>query len=129
MKIVSLEIKRIGMGKFYPQQNEVELNILFNDGYEKEIFKVVNILDKEKAANDIIVDLRRMEKNIHKSDNSGPIIDNYVNIVIKDEDMLIKEISQYIENVRLKFDAIKSKNVADGYLDMIRELKGLKIEF
>ena len=130
MKIVSLEIKNIGVGKFFPKENRVELDISFSDGNDKEIFKMVDVSDTERVAEDILADLRKLEKNIHK--NNSPeelIVDNYVNIVIENEDTLIKEISGFIQRIKNKIEEIKQKNVAEGYLDMIRELKNLKAEF
>jgi len=130
MKIVSLEIKKIGIGKFFPREDKVELDIFFNDGNEKEIFKIVDISDPTRATEDILMDLRKMEKNIHKNNEDKELIfDNYVNIVIKNEDSLIKEISLFIQNVGNKINEIKQKDVAEGYLDVIRELRNLKVEF
>ena len=130
MKIISLEIKKIRIGKFFPKEDKVELEVFFNDGNDKEIFKIVETSDSENAAESILADLRKMEKNIHKIDeNKELIVENYVNIVIKNEDYLIKEISEFIQKIKSKIDEIKQKNVAEGYLDIIRELKNLKIDF
>ena len=130
MKIVSLEIKKIAIGKFFPKEDKVELNIVFNDGTDKDIFKIVNISDSERAAEIILMDLRKLEKNIHKdNENKELIVDNYVNIIIKNEDSVAKEISTFIQNVENKINKIKQKDVAEGYLDVIRELKNLKIDF
>jgi len=130
MKIISLEIKKIRIGNFFPKEDKVELEIFFNDGNDKEIFKIVEISDSENAAEGILADLRKMEKNIHKSDeNRELIVENYVNIVIKNEDYLINEISGFIQKIKNKIDEIKQKDVAEGYLDIIRELKNLKIDF
>ena len=129
MKIVSLEIKKIGIGKFFPKKNEVELQIFFNDGADKEIFKTVDVNDFEKSTEEIILEMRRIEKEIHKNDNEGTIIDNYINIVVKDEDVLIKEISKFIQKVGIKMEEITNKKEAEGYLDKIREFKSLKLEF
>ena len=108
MKIISLEIKSIGIGKFFPKEDKVELDILFNDGTDKEIFKIVNTSDAERAAENILMDLRKMEKNIHKkTENKELIFDNFVNIVVKNEDNAIKEISQFIEKIKNKIDEIK----------------------
>lgn len=130
MKIVGIEIKQISVGSFFPKEDKVELDILFNDGNDKEIFKIVDITDAEDAAEGILMDLRKMEKNINKpSGDKELIIDNYVNIVIKNEEGTIKEITRFIQKVSNKIDEIKKKNVAEGYLDIIRELKNLKVEF
>ena len=130
MKIISLEIKKVAIGKFFPRESKVELDIFFNDGSDKEIFKTVDVSDAEGSAGAILAELRRMEKNIHK--NSGarePIVENFVNIVVKNEDEVIKEIARFILKVGAKIEEIKSKNVAEGYLDRIRQLKSLKVDF
>ena len=130
MKIISLEIKKIEIGKFFPKEDKVELDIFFDDGSDKEIFKIVDTSDAVSAAEDILMDLRKLEKNIHKNnENKELIVENYVNIIIKDEDNLVKEISVFIQKVKNKIDEIKQKDVAEGYLDIIRELKNLKVEF
>lgn len=130
MKIVGIEIKKIGIGKFFPKEDKVELDILFNDGDNKEIFKIVDMSDAEDAAEGILMDLRKMEKNINKpSGDKELIVDNFVNIVIKNEEGMIKEISRFIQKARNKIDELRKKNVAEGYLDIIRELKNLKVEF
>ncbi|MCH8329070.1 MAG: hypothetical protein IIB81_01610 [Nanoarchaeota archaeon] len=130
MKIISLEIKKIEIGKFFPKEDKLELDIFFNDGTDKEILKVVDMSDAESAAENILADLRKMEKNIHKNnEHKESIIENFLNIVVKDEDNVIKEISEFIQKAKNKIDEIKQKNVAEGYLDMIRELKNLKLNF
>ena len=129
MKIIGLEIKKITIGKFFPKEDKVELDIIFNDGTEKEIFKIIDASDPKNAAEEILTDLKKLEKNIHKNSDQEYAVDNFINIVVKEEDMLVKEIPQFIQKVKNHIDKIKSKNVAEGYLDVVRELKSLKIEF
>jgi len=130
MKIIGMEIKKIEIGKFFPKQDKLELDIFFNDGTDKEISKIVDTSNPENVAENILIDLRKMEKSINEPyDNSEYIVDNYVNIVIKNEELLINEISNFIKKAKIKVDDIKNKNVADGYLDLVRELKNLKVEF
>ena len=129
MKIVSLEVKEVGIGKFFPKEGKAELCIKFNDGADKEILKGVDFSKSESVAENILADLRKMEKSIHKNGNAeGYIVENFVNIVVKNEDEAIKEIAGFIQKVQAKIEEIKSKNVADGYLDIIRQLKSLKLE-
>ncbi len=130
MKIISLEIKKITIGRFFPKDNKLELEISFNDGSDKEILRVVDATDANKAAENILSDLIRMEKQINRDEGSErKIPENPINIVVKDEDKLIKEIAGFIQQAKIKVDEIKSKNVAEGYLELIRKLKGMKIEF
>ena len=130
MKIISLEIKKVMIGKFFPKEGKVELDIWFNDGSEKEIFKTVDISDAEGSAENILADLRKMEKNMHKgSQNEEYIAENFINIVVKNEDKVIKEIAKFIQKVESRIEEIKSNNVAEGYLERIRQLKSLKVDF
>lgn len=130
MKIIGLEFKKITVGKFFPKEDKVELNIFFNDGTDKEILKVVDTSDAEKSAETILMELRKLEKNIHNGiENTDFAIGNTLNIVIKEEEKAAKEIARFIQKAKIKIDEIKSRKVAEGYLDVIRELKNLKIEF
>jgi len=130
MKIISLEIKKVSIGKFFPRESKVELDIFFNDGSDKEILKIVDVSDAEGSAESILADLRKMEKNIHKnSEARSSIVENFINIVVKNENETIKEIARFIQKVGARMEEIKSKNVAEGYLDRIRQLKSLKVDF
>jgi|SRR3989338_180886 len=130
MKIISLEIKKMSIGKFFPRESKVELDIFFNDGSDKEIFQIVDSSDAEGSAEAVLADLRKMEKNIHRSSqNEEPIVENFVNIVVKNEGKAIKEIAKFIQKIEARMEEIKSKNAAEGYLERIRQLKSLKVEF
>jgi len=129
MKIVSLEIKKISIGKFFPKEKEVELQITFNDGMDKEIPKKVDVMDPEGSAEMILSDLRKMEKKIHKNDDDEKsVIDNFVNIVIEDEDELIRNIAKFIQKISTSLEDINKKKDAEGYLEMIRNIKTIKFE-
>ncbi len=129
MKIISLEIKKVRVGKFFPKESKIELDIFFNDGSDKEIFRIIDASDPEGSAENILADLRKMEKNMHKSNQNESIVESFVNIVVKDQDETIKEITRFIQKVAIKMEEIKSKNVAEGYLERIRQLKNLELEF
>ena len=129
MKIISLEIKKVSIGKFFPKENKAELDIFFNDGGDKEIFKTIDVSDAEGSAENILADLRKMETSIHKSSEArNSIAENLINIVVKNENETIKEIARFIQKIEIKMEEIKSKNVAEGHLDRIRQLKNLKLE-
>ena len=128
MKIIGVELKKIGIGNFFPKEGKIELAITFNDGSDKEIFKVINTSEPEEVAEAIIHDLKKLERTIHESEDQKYLTDS-LNIVIKEEDMLIKEISQFVQEAGRKLEEISNLKVAEGYIDKIRKLKGLKIEF
>src|SRR3989338_11181878 len=98
MKIVYLEIKRITLGKFFPNEDKLELEISFNDGTDKDVLKVVDMADAKKAAETVLSGLILMEKQINTDETSKKIINkkvvdrNMVNIVVKDKESVIKQI-------------------------------------
>lgn len=135
MKIVYLEIKKVTLGNFFPNEDKLELEISLNDGADKDILKVVDMADAKKAAENVLSGLILMEKQINTDGTSKKIINkkivdrNIINIVVKDKENSIKEIASLIRQAKAKIDEIKSKNAAEGYLELIRKLKSLKIEF
>jgi len=129
MKIVNVDLKKVEIGKFFPKENSVELKIKFTDGTDKDVIRNVLIDDPEEAAEEIVVSLRKLEKSLNRSEEEGLIIDNLMNIVIKDEDVLIGKISSFLCRIRVEMEKINGKKDEKGYLDMIRNLKSLKLEF
>ena len=123
-------VKKVEIGKFFPRKNEVELHIFFNDGQDKEIFKVVNVNDEEHIGEEILADLRKIIQNIHKKDigEEESIIDNFLNIVVKEEDKFAEETAKFIEKVKIKMEEIMNKKDANGYMNLIREFKNMKLE-
>ena len=128
MKIVNLGLRKITVNRFSPKSREVELIISFNDGFDKQIFKTVKA-DSQEAAESIINDLRKLEKNIHSDFDGENIIDNLVNIVVQNENEIVKSIAIFLADVSKSLEKIKNTNVASGYLDLIRGVKGKSLEF
>jgi len=129
MKIISLEIKKITLGRFFPKENKLEFNIFFNDGSDKEILRILGTSNPDAAAEEIIADLRKMEKSINKpSRERESLLGEMVNIVMKDEDKALKAISQFIQQANAKVSRIRNKSDAAGYLDVVRDFKSLKLE-
>ena len=125
MKIISLELKKITIGRFLIQEDKIEFNISFNDGSEKEVVKLLDASDPQKAAEGIVADITKMIRAINKEEGKKEII----NIVMKDDDKVVDAISNFIKQAKVHVDKIKSKHDAVGYLDMIRDLKSLQLEF
>src|SRR3989338_7942348 len=132
MKIISLEIKKITLGRFFPQEDKIEFNIYFNDGDDREILKVLDASEPEKAAQEIVADLKKIEKTIHGEGEKLEFrkeMKNMINIVLKGEDDTLDAIAQFIKQAKFQVDKLKNKHDAAGYLDMVRDLKDLKLEF
>jgi hypothetical protein len=91
----------------------------------------VKIDDSEHAGEEVLADLKKMIKNIHREDvkEGESIIENFLNIVVKQEDEFIEETGKFLEKVKIKMEGLINKKDAEGYMDLIRELKSLKLEF
>jgi len=129
MKIISLQINKIGIGRFYPKENDIELQVKFNDGQSREISKKVDASSPESSAEGLVSDIRKTVKKLNKPKETESIIDNYINIVLENEDDIIQQTSKFIQQASLKMQAIDTKKEATGYLDSIRELKSLDLHF
>jgi hypothetical protein len=129
MKIISFELKKISVGRIFPKENKVELIVEFNDGMDRKILKPIGINDSEPGEG-ILSDIRKLERKLNKDEgNGGTIIDNFINIVVKDEDILAAEILNFVNKLGSKLNEINQKKDAEGYLDMIRGVKALKLDF
>jgi argininosuccinate lyase len=128
MKIVNLEIKKIYVNKFSIKSNEIELVINFNDGADKYILKNVKLSD-QGAAEEILKDLRKMEKKVHSEFDGVTVIEDMVNVVLQEEDKLAHKIGDFLKKVSESLEKLRNTNVASGYLDLIREVKGKSLEF
>ncbi|MBW2980368.1 hypothetical protein KY360_03050, partial [Candidatus Woesearchaeota archaeon] len=86
MRKVLIKFRKITVNKFSPKEKTVELNIHFNDGADKEITKKMGIDDPRKIAEDVVLEIRNLEKSVHQRFNGESILDSIVNIVFEDED-------------------------------------------
>lgn len=128
MKIVNLELKKISVNKFNSKNKEVELVINFNDGFDKEIFKTVDVNNSQESAENIVNDLKKLEKSVHSDFDGENIVDSIINIVVQEEGKLIENIAAYLTKVSESLEKIKNLNIATGYLDLIRDVKGKTLE-
>lgn len=129
MKIINLKVNKLEIEKFFPSKNEVELKISFDDGAEKTILKTVDTSKPEDSAKNIVEGLRKLEKSMNKDDEEKNIIESFVNIIIEDEDSLQEKMGIYFQKIQVKLEELSIKKEAAGYLDLIRNLKSLKLEF
>lgn len=129
MKIIGLEIKKIIVNQFYPKEDKIELKIDFNDGSDKEFYKKVSISGADMSGNEVVSSLIKLMKKIHDDPVEGETLaDSYVNVAIKEEENWIESISDFVEKAGIKVNEISNKKESDGYLDLIRNLKGMKLE-
>lgn len=129
MKAISVELSRIKVASFSPGRKEVSLLIEFNDGKEKEITKNVSLDDEREVHIDIIKDIRNVENRLHTEFDGKSVLENYIRVIIKDEEKITEKLKHFISKVFEKIHVIKNQKVADGYIDMISQVNSMKVEF
>jgi hypothetical protein len=116
---------------FSPSRKEVTLAILFNDGKEKEITKTIS-LDIGKgsdAAHEVIKAIRNVETRLNAEFDGKAVLDNYISIIIKDEEKANEKLTFFLSKVLEKIRTIKNQQVADGYMNLISQVNSMKQEF
>ena len=110
---------KIKIDNFSPKDKALDLTIHFNDGANKEISKIVEINDPYTLSEFIVSDIRGIIKQAKG---------NVVPITITDEEELIHKISIFFSKVADKIDNIKRTKVAEGYLQLIREVNNMQLK-
>ena len=129
MKVINVEVRRIKVASFSPARQDVSFLVSFNDGKDKEITKTFRIKDSKDAALEIIRDLRKVENSLNAEFDGKAVLDNYINIKIKDEDKITEKIAMFASKVFEKVKLIKNQTVADGYIALINKVNSMMMDF
>lgn len=129
IKIVSVEFKKIKVNKFLPKEKTVEFSIFFDDGNDKEIIKSVNLNNIKGIAENIVDDIVNMEKNINKEFDGEMLLENSVNVVVKNEENLVPKINEFLKNVSGGIEHVRASQTAEGYLDLVSKVNRMWMEF
>lgn len=126
MKIVSVEVTKVGIGKFYPKENKVELKIDYDDGNPRHFLKTVDVTTPEESSKDIVSNIIAQVTDINKS-HEKTYVDSLINIVIQNQEKVIEQIGAFIQKINSQLEKINEKKDVDGYLDIIRDLKSMHL--
>jgi hypothetical protein len=130
MKIIGVEISQVKLNKFYPREDKIELEISYNNGQDRKAAITVETLNEKNSAEEILEHIRRCERaSNQKNEDIEAVMGEMINIVIKNEESVFEEISKFIKKARERVEKIKGKRDAVGYLDLIRDIKSLVIQF
>ena len=69
-----------------------------------------------------------LEKNINMKFDGQSILDNYVNVVMQNEEEDKKKIAKFLSKVQEKINKVKSRRVVEGYINLIKEINLMKVE-
>lgn len=129
MKQIIVKMKKISVTKFSPKEKTVELDIVFNDGSDKEITKKVAVGNPGDLANEVVLAIRSLEKSRHQQFDGESILDSVLNVLFEDEDKTLSRLTGFFSKLCDKVDAIRTSTHAEGYMDMINKVSSMKFEF
>ena len=129
MKKVLVKMKKLSVSKFSPKERSVEIDVIFNDGSDKEITKKVAIDDPQKLAEDLILEIRNLEKSSNQRFDGESILDDLVTIVFEDEDKTLQKMTMFFSRVCDKINEVRNSRDPSGYLSLINKVNSLVFEF
>lgn len=129
MRKIVVKLKKITVNNFSPKEKTVEIDIHFNDGADKEITKkIIGIDDPRKLAEELILEIRNLEKSSHQKFDGESILDTIVNIVFDDEDKILSKLSMFFSKLCEKIDSVRTTTDASGYIDLINKVNSMKFD-
>ncbi len=129
MQEISVRINRLRVSGFSVQDGSVTIDIDFSDSREKRVYRTTMFKGNvEGTAAAIVDEIKKMEKNIHYEFDDDNVLKSYVNVLVIEEDVTIEKIIGFLSKVKDQIIRIKTAKVADGYMDVIKKLQGMKIE-
>jgi len=129
MKIINVELEKIRVSDLSVRNGLVFLEIFFDDGKKKEISRNTKIENPDREAENIIKEIRQMEKNINQEFNGEKFFDSYTNVVIQDEEKVTEKMTGFLKKIKDKMVEVRSLKDATGFLDKINAIKLMKLEF
>lgn len=126
--IIGLEFKKIIINKVFPKEQSIEITLYFNDGVDKEIIRTVDVSVPDNVSEKIVEELVLMEKNFNKKFDGKGLVDS-VNVVIKNKEDALEKLKKFVLKVHEGIGKVRSLQSADGYLDMVNNVRRLSVEF
>ena len=128
MRVVNLKLLKIKVDGFSARDDSVLLEIHFDDGSAKQIFRHSTIDDPRLSADEVIRELIRMERNINVQFD-GKVLAGTVKVVVEDEEDCRHKMTSFFSELKSRIFRVRNFKSADGYLDVIRDINKMKLVF
>jgi len=122
MRVVSVRFRMIKVDYFSAVDGTVSVEIFFNDGADKQVLKKMNIKSPHEMTEELVTDMKVMEKNINLQFD-GEKIAGEVKVVMEGEAEVRKKLMHFFEEITARTQRIKNMKTSDGYLELIRDIK------
>lgn len=127
MMLVEVNLTKLRVTSFSAKDDSVVLEVHFNDGEDKQIFRTTKLDKPEKVVDDIYSELTRLEENINMRFDGNIMVSN-VRVLIKKKKSKKTKIVNFFKKVRAMVKKVKSMKVAEGYLSMISDINNMELE-
>ena len=129
MRIVPIQLQKIEINSFLASQNQIECAVHLHDGSSSQILlKKLQIHDVEQSTEQLLSYVKDTIHKVHEEQIQESVADTSVTIALSGEDFTRKELPTTLQKAKQLLDQVSSKKDADGYLDLVRNIKNLKVE-
>ncbi len=125
--LVGVELLKIRVNSYSAKDNSVTLEIHFDDGEMKQIFKTTKMEKPESVVDEIYLELIQMEENIHMHLDDRKMVNGDIDVVIQDRKKDKDTIVPFFKKLKVMMANIKSMQVADGYLRKIADINRMEL--
>ena len=129
IKIISLELKKLKVNKFFSKEKTADFSVFFNDNLDKEIIVSVDLKNLEGVAEKIVNNIINMEKNLHKEFDGVALLNDSVKVIVKDLDSIIPRVKAFLNKIAEYVDKVRALKTADGYLDLVGKINRMELIF
>ena len=129
MRIINIKFKRIRVTGFYPRESQVEFEVSFDDGKLKQFHKTLKIQDPKSITKRVFLEIKTMENSTYQKFDGESFLENQLKIVFEDEKKIVKQLNQFFTELSTRVQAVKNITVAEGYIDAIRKVRSMRLEF
>ncbi|MBN2454818.1 hypothetical protein JXB11_04715 [Candidatus Woesearchaeota archaeon] len=128
IKVVHVSITRLGVSSFSLQDETITLEIGFNDGTQKQVYRTTRLEETDELASKILEDIVKMEENINM-EFDGEQLTGTVHVIMERYDEVYNSLVNFLKDVHCKLCKIKNAKISDGYIDMVRALQHTGLRF
>jgi len=128
MKPINVKFLSMKVSGFNAQQGSISMEINFNDGNNKQVVRKTIIDDARALSNSIVDEIIQMEQRIHYEVDSREL-KTVVHVNIHNEYEIVDRMTNFLSSISHMIKNIMVAKLADGYMDKIKSLNRMKIDF
>ncbi|MFH1398605.1 MAG: hypothetical protein ABIG95_00665 [Candidatus Woesearchaeota archaeon] len=129
MKIINITLLRIRVTGFFPREEQVEFEVSFDDGKQKQFHKTAKITDHKSIVNRIFLEIKTMENSAYKEFDGETLTANSLKIIFQNEKSARKALEVFFIELIGRIAMVKNIKIAEGYMDAIRCVRSMRLEF